>query len=487
MKCPACGRENRGGAGFCAWCGETLPQSDVEAKTETAEETVARPHSAERIPETASVAVAEEGSTEPPAKPLPTAQEAPTSEEEDPRSPEKAILPGKPPVQEVAEIAEPVRERAQPPDSDTEKPVPAPLRPGDVLGDRYQIQELLESGPDQNVYGAIDLCRCPICGYDGNSPDDTYCTECGASLESRPHATITEQVRRAPDHFDLHFSEGDHEYFVTAEAEPKAEEGAALRPAMRLQWGRATDQGLQRDHNEDYLEAWLYARGSGGSLGLFVVADGLGGQDSGEVASHMATEAVWDALRSSVWEPIIRGEMIEPDSLEEKLAQAVLAANQAVYDARVARNSEMSTTLTLALVVNGVAHIANVGDSRTYLWNAEGLRQITRDHSLVQRLVEAGQIAPEEIYTHPQRNLIYQSIGDRPEVQVDTFRHQLAPDDRLILCSDGLWEMVRNEGLEEMLLAEPDPQRAADRLVHNANLAGGEDNISVIIVRAVGS
>jgi len=125
-----------------------------------------------------------------------------------------------------------------------------------------------------------------------------------------------------------------------------------------------------------------------------------------------------------------------------------------------------------------------VGDSRAYLWNADGLRRITRDHSLVQRLVDAGQITPEEVYTHPQRNLIYQSIGDRPEVQVDTFRRHLAVDDRLVLCSDGLWEMVHDDGLEEVLLSEPDPQRACDRLVQNANLAGGEDNITVIIVQA---
>jgi len=354
------------------------------------------------------------------------------------------------------------------------------------LSGRYQIQELLESSPEQSVYGALDLCRCPSCGHDGNAPDDDYCLECGASLEARPRATIVEQLRRAPEQYDLQFSEGEREYYVTAEHEQQAQEEDRA-PAMRLQWGRATHKGMQRDHNEDYLEAWLYARGSGSSLGLFVVADGLGGLDSGEVASRMATEAVWEALRPTVWEPIIRGETMESDQLERALADAVAAANQAVYDARVSRSSQMSTTLTLALVVNGVAHIANVGDSRTYLWNAEGLRQITMDHSLVQRLVEAGEIAPEDVYTHPQRNLIYQSIGDRPEVQVDTFEHQLAPDDRLILCSDGLWEMVRNEGLEDVLLSEPDPQRAANRLVHNANLAGGEDNISVIIVRAVGS
>jgi protein phosphatase len=119
------------------------------------------------------------------------------------------------------------------------------------------------------------------------------------------------------------------------------------------------------------------------------------------------------------------------------------------------------------------------------VWNAVGLRRLTKDHSLVQRLVDDGQITREEVYSHPQRNLIYKSIGDRPEVQADIVHHTLANDDRLVLCSDGLWEMVHDDGLEEVLLSEPDVQRASDRLVANANLAGGDDNISVIIVQAV--
>ena len=164
--------------------------------------------------------------------------------------------------------------------------------------------------------------------------------------------------------------------------------------------------------------------------------------------------------------------------------KAIATANQQVYDARTARNSQMSTTITMALLLNNTAYIANVGDSRTYLWNAAGLRQITKDHSLVQRLVDTQVIKKEEIYSHPQRNLIYQCIGDRPEVQSDVFVHELVADDRLILCSDGLWEMVHDEGIEDVMLSEMDPQTACDRLVKHANLAGGEDNISVTVVRA---
>jgi len=257
-----------------------------------------------------------------------------------------------------------------------------------------------------------------------------------------------------------------------------------LSTSPRIRWGYATDPGLQRDHNEDCIDARLYTRGDGETLGLFIVADGLGGQDSGEIASQMATNAVWQSLRESVWEPLLGGQMLGEDDLEQQLIAAVEAANQRVYDARTAQNSEMSTTLTLALIVNETVYIGNVGDSRTYLWNAEGLQAVTKDHSMVQRLIDSGDLTPEERYIHPQRHVIYSSVGDRPDIRVDTFRHTQNPDDCLILCSDGLWEMVRDEGIEDVLLAEPDPSRAAKQLVHNANLAGGEDNISVIIIQA---
>ncbi len=468
MKCPACGRENRTSAGFCAWCGERF---------ETKPEGVA-----------AEAAIAPTATQ--PAGPAAEAGVAPANgpaalAAETPPSPLPAV-----PAEEAMEAAPGAgaEEAAEPAEVATEGGA-TPLRPGDVLTDRYEVVEVVESGPDSNTYRAKDRYGCAACGFDENVPGDEYCRQCGASLEKARYVTIVERLRLEPEHYDLRFEQGERDYFVTAEPQPKADEaiaeGQALARRLRLIWGRATDKGQQRDLNEDYLEAWLYARGSGGLLGLFVVADGLGGHDSGEVASRLTTDTVWETLRQSVWEPIIRGEVLQPEALEDKLEAAIKTASQAVYDARVARNSEMSSTLTLALIVDDVAYIGNVGDSRTYLWNAKGLQRITKDHSLVQRLVDTGQIEPRDVYAHPQRNVIYQSIGDRPDVHPDIFRQQLAVDDHLILCSDGLWEMVRDEGLEEVLLAEMDPQRACERLVQNANLAGGEDNISVIIVQAM--
>jgi protein phosphatase len=143
----------------------------------------------------------------------------------------------------------------------------------------------------------------------------------------------------------------------------------------------------------------------------------------------------------------------------------------------------MGTTLTAALVRDEMALIANVGDSRTYLWRDGELVQITSDHSLVAQLVEAGALAPDEIYTHPEKSAIYRSLGHAPEVEVDLFEQPLESGDRLVLCCDGVWEMLRSDGIEEVLLMEPDPQCACEEMVRRANLAGGEDNISVVVVQ----
>ena len=139
-------------------------------------------------------------------------------------------------------------------------------------------------------------------------------------------------------------------------------------------------------------------------------------------------------------------------------------------------------TLTAILVRDARLLVAHVGDCRAYRWNAQGLEQLTTDHSVVASMIANGQAAPDEIYSHPHRSIIYRSIGDKPAVEVDGRVLPLAAGDRLIVCSDGLWEMVRNEGIADVMLQEADPQAACDLLVKHANLAGGEDNISIVIV-----
>jgi serine/threonine protein phosphatase PrpC len=140
--------------------------------------------------------------------------------------------------------------------------------------------------------------------------------------------------------------------------------------------------------------------------------------------------------------------------------------------------------LTTVLVRDDQLFLAHVGDCRAYRWNASGLQQLTSDHSLVASMIASGQAAPEEIYTHPHRSVIYRCVGDQPEVEVDTRVLPLAAGDRIIVCCDGLWEMVRDEGIEDVMLAEADAQAACELLVDHANAAGGDDNISVIVVQA---
>ena len=497
MICPACARHNRDDAGYCAWCGVALPVMPEQGSLGSAQST--------------HVASDEAADTEPWAEKPPAVEPTPgpagtdarpghTATATAPEQPGEATLPFLP--RPTIRLPEPLLTWSPLPDKPSaaparvaSSPIPGgpvgerggiaePLSVGDVLAGRYEILEVVTAGATTNEYRTRDLYRCAACGYENNAPEDAYCNQCGALRDVSSYARVVEHVLCPPETYDVHFSEDRRDYYVALEVAAPADEGApSALGRLRIEWGHATDAGRVHDHNEDYLDGWLYEPRRGDTLGLFVVADGLGGQDAGEVASHLATQTVWESLRRSVWEPVLRGETLGEEALAAHLGQAVVAANDKVYQARTAQHSDMSTTLTLALVAGNTAQVGNVGDSRTYLWNSAGLRRLTKDHSLVEQLVDAGEITREEVYSHPRRNLIYQSIGDRPELRVDLFRQPLAIDDRLVLCSDGLWEMVRDEGIEETLLAEPDPQRAADLLVHNANLAGGEDNISVIIVQ----
>jgi serine/threonine protein phosphatase PrpC len=181
--------------------------------------------------------------------------------------------------------------------------------------------------------------------------------------------------------------------------------------------------------------------------------------------------------------PEMAGEVVMDEDVAVGLRQAIMAANDEVYLARKKRENDMGTTLTTVLIRDNRFFLGHVGDCRAYRWNADGLEQLTTDHSVVASMVASGQAQPEEIYTHPHRSVIYRCIGDKPTVQVDTDVLPLAVGDRIILCSDGLWEMVRNGGIEDAMMQEADPQAASDLLVKHANVAGGEDNISVVVIQ----
>jgi len=176
------------------------------------------------------------------------------------------------------------------------------------------------------------------------------------------------------------------------------------------------------------------------------------------------------------------------DHYEERLRSAIEDSSKVVVDYGNKHHEArgLGATVTAALVVEGMAFIANVGDSRTYLLRAGKLERVTRDHSLVERLVEAGQIDREDVYDHPSRNLIYRSLGaGHAEVDVDIFNVQLQPGDSLLLCTDGLWEMVRDPQMANILNETQDPTAVCAMLIDKANENGGEDNITALLVRCL--
>jgi serine/threonine protein phosphatase PrpC len=228
---------------------------------------------------------------------------------------------------------------------------------------------------------------------------------------------------------------------------------------MRVVVGVATDIGRVRERNEDsfLVEPPLYA-----------VADGMGGARGGAVASSLALDTVEELLRGG----------------KASLAEMIRSANRAVFERSISdrKVSGMGTTLTATTVDEQGAHLGHVGDSRAYLLRAGALRQLTDDHTLVNRMVKAGEITPAEAGTHPHRNVLTRSIGTEPEVVVDENDVPLIDGDRLLLCSDGLTGMVTEPQIQAILETTPDPQEAADRLIKAANRAGGIDNITVVIL-----
>jgi serine/threonine protein phosphatase PrpC/ribosomal protein L40E len=246
----------------------------------------------------------------------------------------------------------------------------------------------------------------------------------------------------------------------------------------------ATDTGRRRSNNEDRAAVEQFERQVGNltvPVGLYLVADGVGGQSAGEVASQTVRDTVTDWIRNALADPRARTGILY-DSPGALLAHAIEVANRAVYQARTQQQTNMSTTVTAALVLAGQAYIANVGDSRTYLLRQGELRQITRDHSLASKLAEAGAITPEQARTYPQRSVLVRAMGEQDSVEVDLFTEALQAGDVLLLCSDGLWEMVPDEVLRATLRSAPNPQAVADALVAAANEAGGNDNITVVVV-----
>jgi protein phosphatase len=261
-----------------------------------------------------------------------------------------------------------------------------------------------------------------------------------------------------------------------------------------------SDAGREREQNEDWYYLRVVQSLQEELSGLFIVADGMGGHLAGEVASQLTGETLesefsrspratrkLDARARQAWEQggdVTR--LLADAPVYAAIREAVERANQVVRDYAQHypdRARDAGSTVTMVVLQGWTAYVANVGDSRTYLLRESRLQQLTTDHSLVAQLVASGNIQPEEIYTHPQRNVIYRALGSDPHVEVDINRQSLQPGDRLLLCSDGLWEMVRDAEITAILERSPDVWDACDELVQTANENGGHDNITALIVR----
>lgn len=253
--------------------------------------------------------------------------------------------------------------------------------------------------------------------------------------------------------------------------------------------GRLSDVGLRREIDEDALlttEIVQFTQTGYRLIGLYAVADGMGGASAGEVASRIVTDALARHVTRNIH---ARQFATAPRKLDyaELLRAAIEHANAEVLEARTRAHTDMGSTVVAALIVGNRAHIANVGDSRAYLIAGERITKLTKDHSLAQALADGGAISEEDARTHPQRNYILRNVGDKPEIAVDLFQIQIEPGQSLLLCCDGLWEMVRDEEICAIVARQSNPQDACRELIRVANQNGGDDNITCVLVRFEGA
>lgn len=244
----------------------------------------------------------------------------------------------------------------------------------------------------------------------------------------------------------------------------------------RLQASMRTDQGRVRDHNEDYIASVEPTSDSDEAQDgwLYIVADGVGGAELGEVASEYATERTLFHYLNNRQEPVFG----------QRLLEAIEAANDDLLELTMEQGTgnRMATTMVAAVIHNNTAVLANVGDSRGYHWQDGILRQVTKDQSLVARLVEEGVITEEQALSHPRRNVILQSLGSEDQLQIDLFNVELGPSESLIMCSDGLTRHLTDQEISS-IVGELDPESATEKMIQLANKRGGEDNISVAVLQ----
>jgi len=232
--------------------------------------------------------------------------------------------------------------------------------------------------------------------------------------------------------------------------------------------GLLSDVGNTRVLNEDYLGYY-----EDETKRIYVVADGMGGHSAGEVASKLAVDTILLNLKS----------IKDLQDLHSCINKAVIASNKEIYNLSIENNklSGMGTTITACLIVDKKIFIANVGDSSGYIIKNNSIVKVTKDHSLVQQLIDNGSITEEEAVSHPNKNIITRALGTNPIVEVDIFEHDLYDVSKILLCTDGLTNYIRPQELLDIVV-ENESQVACEKLIELSKLRGGRDNISVIVI-----
>jgi protein phosphatase len=260
----------------------------------------------------------------------------------------------------------------------------------------------------------------------------------------------------------------------------------SLQPPQFL-IGCGQSAGLQRDHNEDtlfFLSSILADGINDIPFGVCIIADGMGGHKNGEIASGVAARSAARTLVNKVFAHLLE---INPDPMEESLQETIDKTVSDVQKTVIRYAPGGGTTLTLALLMGEQVTIAHVGDSRAYFIYPDGrIQRLTKDHSLVQRMIDLEELTEAEAQNHPQRNVLLKAIGQTDLIHPDLTTHQIPRSGHLMLCSDGLWGVVSETEIYRITAAEQDPVIACRKMIEVANKNGGPDNISVILVKFQG-
>ncbi len=375
------------------------------------------------------------------------------------------------------------------------------LNTGTIIGERYEITQVVSEADEEHIYAVTDhkgYLHCWNCGSEENSEGDAFCNDCGAELLDAAYI-MHEYSPSTASTQDEHVLHGTMintlvEHGLTYVIEQPQATQNEFPNGVHVIASCSSDAGMLRssEPNEDSTFILLFERvheSIASPAGVFIVADGMGGHANGQGASRMTVNTIAERIVHELLMPPLSAEKtgeavktLDDEGLLTLVQGAVEDANTALCQFNQQEKSDMGSTLTGFMLVGDLAYIFNVGDSRTYILRDQKIYQLTNDHSLVGQLVAGGLIEPDDVYTHPQRSQIYRSIGDKLNVQIDVFKQQVHPGDVLLSCSDGLWEMVRDPQITDILNNATDPQTACTQLIEAANTNGGEDNVSAVVV-----